>query len=34
MSPVQSSRQRAGPGGPIGHLAQDLVPAPTAPAIA
>jgi len=34
MSPVQSSRQLAGPGGPIGHLAQDLVPAPAAPAIA
>jgi hypothetical protein len=34
MSPVQSSRQLAGPGGPIGRVAQYLVPAPAAPAIA
>ena len=34
MSPVQSSRQLAGPGGLIGHVARDLVPAPAAPAIA
>ena len=31
MSPVQSSRQLAGPGGPIGQLARDLVPARAAP---
>lgn len=30
MSPVQSGRQLAGSGGPIGHVAQDLVPAPAA----